>query len=225
MAQAQKAELESPGSNYLLVEGIDDWHIHSHLRTCESDFGIGYCGNDESLLDKLSAVIVGSKTTKSILGAVLDADPDTGVAARLESIKNRLQPAYDLPRAFPPEGLILKPRETQPNHDRLPVIGIWLMPDNTRDGILEDLLRLAMPRKSEEYIAQAVDKAKRDGVAGFRDVERSKAIIKTHIAWQDPNMKNLGEALHNHFENLSSALRGFLDWRGRLFGDAHDKIP
>jgi hypothetical protein len=225
MAGAQEARLDSPGKNYLLVEGIDDWHIHSHLHAKEVNFDIGYCGNDDRVLEKLSAVIVGSGTTKSILGAVLDADPDTGVKARLQSITDRLQSAYDMPGTFPPEGLILHPKATHPSHDRLPIIGIWLMPDNVRDGIFEDLCRSAMPKKSEEYISQVVDKAKIDGVAGFREVERSKVIVKTHIVWQDPNMKNLGEAINAHFENLGPACRGFLNWQKRLFSSTLNKTP
>lgn len=225
MAQAQEAKLDSPGNHYLLVEGIDDWHIHSHLRANEVDFDIGYCGNDTRVLETLSAVIVGSGTTKSILGAVLDADPDTGVKARLQSIKDRLQSAYELPDVFPAEGLILHPKVAHPNHDRLPIIGIWLMPDNVRDGIVEDLFRSAMTKKSEEYISQVVDKAKNDGVAGFRPVERSKVIVKTHIVWQDPNMKNLGEAIYAHFENLGSACRSYLSWQKNLFSSTFDRTP
>jgi hypothetical protein len=101
--------------------------------------------------------------------------------------------------------------------DRLPILGIWLMPDNLRDGLFEDLLRAAIEPATEKYIACIVDQAKQDEIANFRDVERSKAIVKTHIAWQDPNKKNLGEALAAHFKNLSPVCTPFLDWLGRLF--------
>ena len=218
MVRAQEAKLDSMGPNCLLVEGIDDWHVHWHLKLEEVEFDIGYCGNDESVLEKLSAVVVGSGATKLILGAVLDADPDTGVDARLQSIKDRLQPAYDLPDTFPPEGLIVSPRPDHPIHDRLPVIGVWLMPDNVRDGIFEDLLCSAMPHESEVYIGQVVDKGKNDGIAGFRDVERSKVIVRTHIAWQNPSIKDLGVALSPHFVNLGPACQNFLNWQKRLFG-------
>jgi hypothetical protein len=93
------------------------------------------------------------------------------------------------------------------------------MPDNVRDGIFEDLLCAAMTPESEKYISGVVDKAKSDQMASFRDVERSKAIVKTHIAWQDPNKKNLGEAIRAHFENLAPASQPFLNWLARLFGD------
>jgi hypothetical protein len=91
------------------------------------------------------------------------------------------------------------------------------MPDNDRDGMLEDLLCTAMAPESGKYIAAVVDQATVDGMTGFRKVERSKAIVKTHIAWQDPNKKNLGEAIGSHFDNLDPACRPFLNWLQRLF--------
>jgi hypothetical protein len=217
--RAQEADLNSSGKSYLLVEGIDDWHVHDHLRA--EDFDIGWCGNDDQVLEKLGAVVVGSGTTKTILGAVLDADADTGVKARFQSICDRLQSAYDLPDAFPVEGLIIHPRQAHPSRDRLPIIGVWLMPDNVRDGILEDLLCIAMNSESQDYVAKVIDKAHVDGFAGFRGVDRTKVIVKTHITWQNPNVKNLGEAIGSdvHFKNLSSACDLFFKWQKRLFGN------
>jgi hypothetical protein len=92
------------------------------------------------------------------------------------------------------------------------------MPDNVRDGIIEDLLGASMAPTSKEYISGVIDKTKEDGMTGFRAVERSKAIVKTHIAWQDPNKTKLGEAINCHFDKLNSACRPFLNWLERLFG-------
>ena len=114
---------------------------------------------------------------------------------------------------FPPNGLIVRPKLDHPNHDRLPVIGVWLMPDNVRDGILEDLLREALPAEQEAYIGKVVDRAREDRVATFGSVDRSKVIVRTHIIWQDPSMKDLGIALAPHFERLEPACRGFFDWQ------------
>jgi len=169
MVQAQPADLASEGNNLLLVEGVDDWHafhhIVRHITNKAAVFEIGYCGNDTAVLDRLSSVVVGSGTAKSILGAVLDADADTGVKARMQSIRHSLESAYDLPDIFPLEGLIIKPKDTRADWKRLPVIGVWLMPDNERDGIFEDLLCTAMPPESQSYISRVVDKAREDQMA------------------------------------------------------------
>src|SRR5208337_219848 len=97
-----------------------------------------------------------------------------------------------------------------------PVIGVWLMPDNVRDGIFEDLLCMAMAPESESYISKVVDKAKDDQMASFSNAERPKAIVKTHIAWQSPRTKHLGEAISaRRFDNLIPACQPFLDWLSR----------
>jgi len=226
---AVKADLAKMGRKVLLVEGIDDWHNFGHLilasigslPTCE----MGHCDNDEGVLDRLTAMTEGSRRTQTVLGAVLDADRgkpevpgDTGIQHRIRTLQGRLGAYYQIPESFPVEGLILPPK-AEKDRDRLPILGIWLMPDNERDGIFEDLLRAAMTPKSEGYIADVVDKAKAEGVASFIEVQRSKAIVKTHIAWQDPDKKNVGEAIGKHFENLAPACGPFLKWLEMLFGE------
>jgi hypothetical protein len=225
--RSTKADLKSMGKKVLLVEGPDDWHAFSHLIHRSTGafptYELGHCNNDDGVLDILSGMTEASSQTQSVLGAVLDADRgkeeslgDSGIQARIRSLKGRLEKYYAIPDVFAGEGLILPPTN-ESDRDRLPVLGIWLMPDNERDGIFEDLLYTAMAPKSEKYIAGVVDQATVDGMTSFRDVERSKAIVKTHIAWQDPNKKNLGEAIGSHFDNLDPACRSFLKWLERLF--------
>lgn len=222
-----RADLKSMGKKVLLVEGPDDWHAFSHLIHLSTGafpaYELGHCGNDDGVLDVLSGMTEASSQTQSVLGAVLDADQgkddtggDSGILARIRSLKGRLEKYYAIPDVFAAEGIILPPTN-ESDRDRLPVLGIWLMPDNERNGIFEDLLCAAMAPESEKYIAGVVDQATVDGMTGFRDVERSKAIVKTHIAWQDPNKKNLGEAIGSHFDNLDPACRPFLNWLQRLF--------
>lgn len=215
------------GKKVLLVEGPDDWHainnlIHKSTGAFPS-YELGYCNNDNGVLDILSGMTEASNQTQSILGAVLDADlgkegkaGDSGIQARIRSLKGRLEKYYAIPDLFAGEGLILPPTN-ESDRDRLPVLGIWLMPDNERDGIFEDLLCAAMAPESEKYIAGVVDQATVDKMTSFRNVERSKAIVKTYIAWQDPNKKNLGEAIGSHFDNLDPACRSFLNWLECLF--------
>lgn len=225
--RAVKADLTGMGAKVLLVEGQDDWHSFSHLIHASTGmfppYDLGYCGNDDGVLDILTGMTEASKKTQAVLGAVLDADRckegeigHEGIQARIRSLQGRLGKFYAIPEKFPDDGLILSPTE-EVDQDRLPILGIWLMPDNVRDGIFEDLLRSAMAPTSEQYISGVLDQAKKDGMTGFRDVERPKAIIKTHIAWQDPNKKNLGEAVSAHFDNLIPACKPFMNWLELLF--------
>lgn len=228
--KAVKANLAYMGQKVLLVEGLDDWHAFSHLIHGSTgqfpNYELGHCDNDDGVLDILTGMTETSTKTQSVLGAVLDADQyrsdetgDEGIQSRIRSLQGRLSKFYAIPSRFPDEGLILAPTE-EIDRDRLPVLGIWLMPDNVRDGIFEDLLRAAMAPESEKYISGVVGQATKDGMTGFREVERSKAIVKTHLAWQDPNKKNLGEAISAHFDNLIPACLSFLDWLNRLFSES-----
>jgi hypothetical protein len=227
--QAEPANLARMGPKVLLVEGPDDCHALGHLVHTFTghfpSFCLGHCGNDNGVLDTLSGMTEASKKTQDILGAVLDADRckedefgHEGIQARIRSLQGRLGKFYAIPDKFPDEGLVLIPTK-EVDQDRLPILGIWLMPDNVRDGIFEDLLRAAMAPASEKYILAVVEQASKDGMTGFRDVEKPKAIVKTHIAWQDPNKKNLGEAVSAHFENLIPACKPFVNWLERLFGE------
>uniref|UniRef100_E6PX04 DUF4435 domain-containing protein n=1 Tax=mine drainage metagenome TaxID=410659 RepID=E6PX04_9ZZZZ len=96
MAQAIKANLSSAAKELLLVEGVNDWHILGHitadLRQRRTDFEIGYCNNDSDLMDMLGSVLVVSNSTKRVLGAVLDADEDTGVEKRLKNLLKKAPP-------------------------------------------------------------------------------------------------------------------------------------
>ena len=227
--RAVKADLSRMGKKVLLVEGLDDWHAISHLIHLSTGafptYELGHRENDDGVLDVLSGMTEASAKTQVVLGAVFDADQCTegefghvGIEARIRELQGQLGKFYAIPAQFPEKGLILPPTE-KVDQDRLPVLGIWLMPDNVRNGIFEDLLRAAMAPESEKYISGVIDQATKDGMTGFREVERPKAIVKTHIAWQDPNKKNLGEAIRSHFDNLAPACKPFLEWLERLFGE------
>lgn len=76
--KAKKADLSDMGPKALLVEGPDDWHAFSHLirksKGAFPDYELGYCDNDDGVLDVLSGMTEASTKTQLILGAVLDAD-------------------------------------------------------------------------------------------------------------------------------------------------------
>jgi hypothetical protein len=228
-AEAVKANLAKMGKKVLLVEGKDDWHTFGHIVRIATGafpaFEMGYCGSDSAVQDTLLGMTQASRSRQTVVGAVLDADRvleedsgRAGIEGRIRALRGALGAVYAIPEQFPAQGLVVAPT-AEWDKDRFPVLGIWLMPDNERDGIFEDLLRTSMRPESEQYVATVVDKAKADQMASFRDVERSKAIVKTHIAWQDPNKKNLGEAVGRHFDNLSQACQPFMNWLERLFGE------
>lgn len=220
-----KTAIESPlGAKALLVEGIDDWHAIYHIVECctgaAPTFDLRYCGNDDAVVETAAAIPVSRTRTQEVVGLVLDSDSEDnnggGIQHRIRLLKSKLGHYYEIPDTLPTNGLNILPSD-QTNDESLPRLGIWLMPDNALDGIFEDLLRIAMNATTQAYISAVVDKAKADQIASYRPVERSKAIVRTHIAWQDPNKKNLGEAMASHFENLVPACEVFIKWIQSLF--------
>ena len=72
-------------------------------------------------------------------------DADTDVKARWQSLRDRLiNVGYqNVPTDPTPDGTILDP----PAQTLLPRVGIWIMPDNQTNGILEDFLRFLVPQE------------------------------------------------------------------------------
>src|ERR1017187_9784515 len=105
---AKSADLASMGPKALLVEGQDDWHSFSHMIHESTGtfptFELGYCGNDDRVLDILTGMTEASTKTQTVLGAVLDADrckedeaEHEGIQARIRSLQGRLGKFYSIP--------------------------------------------------------------------------------------------------------------------------------
>ena len=207
--------LHADGPRLLLAEGIDDCHVIAALckahQLPDGAFVFYAGGSDTGAIRRMKAVL-GRKSSYEAIGLVLDADqPDISVRWQQLQSLSELKP-YGLPARPDPAGTII---DGPPDHPRL---GIWLMPDNTSPGMLEDfLLHLAHP----DGIAAA-----RDTVAGvrgqpwapFRDVHHSKAVIHTWLAWQDEPGKPLGQSITSHALRPHTPIAiSFTDWLKRLF--------
>ncbi|GAB4296130.1 MAG: hypothetical protein Fur0025_33550 [Oscillatoriaceae cyanobacterium] len=121
------------------------------------------------------------------LGLIVDADDDLN--ARWDSVRNAcLKSIPDIPQHLPKSGLI---------HVTTAGIkfGVWIMPDNETQGMLETFLAYLIPDDGESlwnYAQQVVDEAKTQG-AKFIPSHRDKACIYTWLAWQNEP----GQQLHN----------------------------
>jgi hypothetical protein len=201
----------------LLVEGPDDEHVLKHI--C-GNRGIAHLdevkshGGVDTLLESIPVRL--KESDVHIVGVVIDADTD--VKARWESLRHRLiKVGYqDVPTDPMPEGTILDP----PAQALLPRVGVWIMPDNRTNGILEDFLLFLVPH---------------DGVSLFNHVQSSvaaipaadrrfglrvkpKAIIHTWLAWQEEPGKPLGTAITARFLDPNVAQVDVLvSWLKRLF--------
>ena len=140
----------------LLVEGVDDEHVMRHI--C-GNHGIPRLdeikqhGGASELLESAPVQIKASETG-DVVGIVIDAD--TNMLTRWQSLRDRIVAAgYDnVPDAPDPDGTIIDP----PEGTLFPRVGIWIMPDNRTDGILENFLRFLVPQPSVllDHVEQSV---------------------------------------------------------------------
>lgn len=216
----------------MLVEGPDDYHVLQHLLTAHGvDQQISYRLDNfrpapqrpsneivfkaregvQNVLDYLSQQL---KITGELdcIGVVVDADLD--IAARWQSLRNILtNSGY--------AGVPTKPGAggTIVEHEEKPRVGIWIMPDNTLPGKVEDFVALLVPPddslwKRAELNVQQIPEAER------RFIENAfiKAHIHTWLAWQEYPGLPMGQAITRRYLNSNAphALQ-LLDWLRRLF--------
>jgi hypothetical protein len=187
-------------------------------------FGIFDCESDNGVLNQLSVRLVQPNPRQKILGLILDADIEGSTAAdaiqrRWAQLKDRIGADYDLPVAFPGDGLVIEPRPGRQAVGTLLRIGVWLMPNNKAFGMFEDLLMESLGDHEKDYTSKVVVQAKSDKIASYHETHLSKAVIRTYMSWQEPpDVQYLGLAIKKgQFRNIEAACVQFLDWLGRLF--------
>lgn len=176
----------------LLVEGNDDLHVALAIYNryyAPKYLDIRDCKGRENVLEKLEGLFADSSAPRAI-GVLVDAEDNLN--AYWASVRAKLlEYDYTVPMSLPREGAFFStPRP-------LPRVSVWLLPDNRRDGALEDLVREMMPRDACQYVEKTVAQAQQDGVTTFKDPHLSKAIVHTYLAWQDEPGKPMGISITN----------------------------
>lgn len=199
----------------LLVEGRDDREVvyqfcNHHCIDNESMFSVEAKDGIESLLADLR---LRPRTGVSVLGVLVDADVDP--LARWQQLDAVLAPlGYCLPAAPLETGTIIHaPAPTRPR------LGVWMMPDNQVEGMIEDfLLRLA---HADDRLLERARSAV-DGIPAqdrrFSLAHRSKATAHTWLAWQEEPGTALGQAITKRYLDPSRhPAPAFRDWLLELF--------
>lgn len=197
----------------LLVEGKDDMHVIWAL--CEQfslkeSFdvvnieGIGNLPDHISLRLKQSGI----KT----IGIIIDADTEIG--SRWEQVRNQfLNEGIAVPPVLPPSGLIL-------SDTNKPKIGVWIMPDNTLNGMLEDFIRFLVP--SNDQLLQEVNihlnNIESKDLQKYNTTARSKATIHSWLACQSDPGTPLGQSITKKYLDTDTEIcQTFISWLNNLF--------
>lgn len=199
--------------NFIIVEGPEDEQVLTHLlRHYHLATHVAFQRKEgiHGLLESLEAEL--KRRAETRLAIVIDADID--IASRWQAVRHRLLNAdYSaVPLRPDPLGTILK-------QEGKPTVGIWLMPDNTVSGILEDFVSLLIPAKDVLWpVAQASVKRASAVERRFPETQVMKANIHTWLAWQEEPGKPMGLALtKRYFDATATHAQHFIIWLRRLF--------
>ena len=206
-------EFKHTGSKVVLTEGKNDCHVILALcqhHSLPETFGFWDCGSDTQLLKTMSAFLVRSEPLIA-MAVVLDAD-NPNLSSKWASIKGRLEKEqYTVPDTPHSEGSILR-------QEGRPTVGIWLMPNNNVDGMLEDFCTQLAPAESMKFSGECVKSAEDKGFSSFIPNHRSKAEIHTYLAWQDEPGRPLGQAITAKCLDPEHPIaRQFADFLERVF--------
>lgn len=209
----------------LYVEGRDDENVVCQLlirhginatmgSTPRGDVHIlvREAGGADKLLAAVPSIL---NLAEDSVGFVLDADGKTGRDGRWAAVSGRLREVgIEASSTISRTGFLAE-------HPRTGVrTGVWLMPDNDRDGTIEDLLLdlVASGDPLRELATEATDEAMRLD-RRFPVPHRLKAIVHTWLAWQEQPGCAYGSAIHRRYfvHDVETALR-FVNWVRSLLG-------
>jgi hypothetical protein len=227
-----------PRIRILLVEDKDNPHVVSQIlnthgirvRTIE---GWRDRGAILELQGAASAVTVHVKVAKGFedvlesmpteakasgldcLAVIVDADADC--AAHWAAIKDRLAKigCTAIPDELPREGVVL----CAPNG---PTVGVWIMPDNRSNGMLEDLIRLMIPASDPVFpLAEAYIDGIPEADRPFPACRRTKAVIHAWLAARAEPGKPFGIAIAAGQLNARvSECAPFFGWLKSILADS-----
>jgi hypothetical protein len=170
-------------------------------------------GNPNEILADGSISAELNATGTKILGIVFDADLEFD--NRWKRVKQICEKLFDsVPAQMPAGGLILQ------DHAQGQRLGVWIMPDNAKHGMLETFLEgLVTKGNSPPFaFAESVVAEARKNRAPCRECHIDKAEIHSWLAWQDPPGLSLGRAITAQtLDPHSDSAIPFVEWFLKLY--------
>jgi len=200
----------------LVLEGSDEWHL---LRSVDERIAKLFPDNTmpksrkgenvsgPTIAKRLSTALLSSE--KGTVCVICDAE-STGPQKQWDDIKEVLsnQGYPDLPDQCPPDGYL-------GSRDELKRVGVWIMPNNLDNGMLEDFYLSAIPANNPELLL--ADPFVRSIMKPLFKDKISKATLGVWLGIQK-NPVSAGVALkRNWIEKDSGHFPPFLVWLARLF--------
>lgn len=202
----------------LFVEGINDREVIYRIENAYSLRGIceiKKCDNVDQVIFSFDLYINENASKVQSVGIIIDAD--ISFADRWKSVRNLLVATnnYIVPEVLPAEGLILDSTKTGK-----PRVGVWIMPNNRDNGMLEDFLLRQIPQEDDvlPFVDETLGELKARKIQKYKDVHISKARAHTYLAWQENPECTLAIAIEkNYFASNSQEVEAFAAWMQNLY--------
>lgn len=216
------AKIQDHPNSLLLVEGNDDFHvIHSlckqfniPVRNLEEPkggkFSVKDCKGITELLEQIP-VLFKSSIQLTTIGIIIDAD--VNLISRYDSIKNILRNiGFTLPEVIPTSGLIVTTETSK--------VGVWIMPNNNLNGMLEDFLSFLVPDDDKllPIIKTNLNEIENQNLNNYSPIHKSKAIIHSWLAIQEDPGTPLGQSITKRYLTTEEETCSLLvNWMNDLF--------
>lgn len=197
----------------LLVEGNDDKHVLlalcNQFKVIET-FDIIDCGGVENLLVQIPVRL--KQPNINTLGIVIDADSDLNL--RWDNLKQLFKAqGIVLPEVLPESGLI------QGELGRI-TIGIWIMPNNNLNGMLEDFINFLVPPDDALFpiINENLNEIERKQLNKYKLIHKSKAIIHSWLSVQEDPGTPMGLSITKRYLTTDDKVcKSLVDWLNILY--------
>ena len=196
----------------LLVEGNDDRHVIWALcekHRIQETFDVIDCNGIDNLIKQIPVRI--KESDVNTIGIIVDADENLN--SRWSSIKDLIINAgFDIPVHLPKEGLITE-NETQK-------IGVWIMPNNNENGMLEDFITFLVPDDDLllPVVKTTLDNLESVNLNKYPKKNKSKATIHSWLAWQEEPGIPMGLSITKRYLSTDEqTCCRLINWLNKLF--------
>lgn len=153
------------------------------------------------------------------IAAVVDGDyivNDGGPQHALNSISSILKEfGYEIRRQLPSE---MRKGFYFEHFDGLPDFGLWIMPDNRQEGILEDLIKNCISPNESALFQEACAAIQRLQDPKFGAHRQTKAEIATWLAWQSsPGHGLYGVVNYDLLDENNAGYQDLCGWLNTIF--------
>lgn len=197
----------------LLVEGNDDLHVLSALCQkfqVKQSFEIIDCTGIGKLLMQIPIRFKQSEV--EAIGIIVDADIE--IKGRWDSLRSILiNQGFNVPADLPVTGLIL----TNANNKKA---GVWIMPDNNLNGMLEDFISFLVPPNDQllPIAHTTLGDIEQQELNKYTSAHKSKAVIHSWLSWQEDPGTPMGLAITKKYLTTDGEICARLvAWLNELF--------